>query len=127
MAGFGLEGYSLQRQRRGGYGRNAGVRAGDPWAAGGYAGRSDIKELYSGMNEICREFGAQIIGGDMVRSPVGFITVALTWALPPANPWFAPRLAPVTWLVSQDMWAVRPEDCERCWKERRRSARTQIN
>lgn len=38
----------------------------------------DIKELYSGMNEICREFGAQIIGGDMVRSPVGFITVALT-------------------------------------------------
>ena len=38
----------------------------------------DVKELYSGMNEICREFGAQIIGGDMVRSPVGFITVALT-------------------------------------------------
>ena len=39
---------------------------------------SDIKELYAGMSEICREFGAQVIGGDMVRSPVGFITVALT-------------------------------------------------
>ena len=38
----------------------------------------DIKELYAGMIEICREFGARIIGGDMVRSPVGFITVALT-------------------------------------------------
>ncbi len=39
---------------------------------------NEIKELYFGMNEICQEFGAQIIGGDMVRSPVGFITVALT-------------------------------------------------
>lgn len=38
----------------------------------------DIKELYSGMAEICREFGARVIGGDMVRSPVSFITVALT-------------------------------------------------
>ena len=38
----------------------------------------DIRELYAGMTEICREFGARVIGGDMVRSPVGFITVALT-------------------------------------------------
>ncbi len=38
----------------------------------------DIKELYAGMTEICREFGVRVIGGDMVRSPVGFITVALT-------------------------------------------------
>lgn len=38
----------------------------------------DIKQLYSGMAEICREFGARVIGGDMVRSPVSFITVALT-------------------------------------------------
>ena len=38
----------------------------------------DIRELYVGMNEVCREFGARVIGGDMVRSPVGFITVALT-------------------------------------------------
>ena len=38
----------------------------------------DIRELYMGMNEVCREFGARVIGGDMVRSPVGFITVALT-------------------------------------------------
>ena len=38
----------------------------------------DIRELYAGMTEICREFGTRVIGGDMVRSPVGFITVALT-------------------------------------------------
>jgi len=30
---------------------------------------SDIQELYLGMMDICGEFGAQIIGGDMVRSP----------------------------------------------------------
>ena len=38
----------------------------------------DVKKLYTGMAEICREFGTRVIGGDMVRSPVGFITVALT-------------------------------------------------
>ena len=38
----------------------------------------DVKELYVGMTEICREFGARVIGGDMVRSPVTFVTVALT-------------------------------------------------
>lgn len=38
----------------------------------------DIRDLYAGMTEICQEFGARVIGGDMVRSPVGFITVALT-------------------------------------------------
>ena len=37
-----------------------------------------VKELYAGMMEICGEFGAHIIGGDMVRSPVAFVTVALT-------------------------------------------------
>lgn len=41
-----------------------------------------IEELYAGMMEICREFGAQIVGGDMVRSPVAFITVALTGICP---------------------------------------------
>ena len=39
---------------------------------------ADIKDLYAGMMDICGEFGAQIVGGDMVRSPVCFITVALT-------------------------------------------------
>ena len=38
----------------------------------------DVQDLYSGMTEICDGFGAQIVGGDMVRSPVAFITVALT-------------------------------------------------
>ena len=39
---------------------------------------ADIRELYAGMIEICDEYDARIIGGDMVRSPVAFITVALT-------------------------------------------------
>ena len=37
-----------------------------------------IAELYAGMNDICRQFGVAIVGGDMVRSPVAFVTVALT-------------------------------------------------
>ena len=39
---------------------------------------ADLKELYAGMMEICGKYGARIIGGDMVRSPVAFVTVALT-------------------------------------------------
>ena len=39
---------------------------------------SSVEELYAGMNDICREFGVRIAGGDMVGSPVAFITVALT-------------------------------------------------
>ena len=39
---------------------------------------ADVAELYAGMSEICGEYGAQIIGGDMVSSPVIFVTVALT-------------------------------------------------
>lgn len=38
----------------------------------------DVAELYAGMMEICGEFVVRIIGGDMVRSPVAFVTVALT-------------------------------------------------
>ena len=39
---------------------------------------ADIEELYRGMLEIGERYGVAIIGGDMVRSPVVFITVALT-------------------------------------------------
>ena len=39
---------------------------------------SDVKSLYEGMLEISNEYGMAIVGGDMVRSPVAFITVALT-------------------------------------------------
>ena len=39
---------------------------------------SDIRDLYAGMTAICREYGARIVGGDMVRSPTAFINVALT-------------------------------------------------
>lgn len=38
----------------------------------------DINLLYQGMLEICNQYGVAIIGGDMVRSPVVFITVGLT-------------------------------------------------
>ena len=37
-----------------------------------------VQELYAGMTEISSAYGAQIIGGDLVRSPTAFITVALT-------------------------------------------------
>ncbi len=39
---------------------------------------SDIEDLYRGMLEIGEEYGVSIIGGDIVGSPVAFITVALT-------------------------------------------------
>jgi len=39
---------------------------------------SDLESLYQGMLEISNEYKMVIIGGDMVRSPVVFITVALT-------------------------------------------------
>ncbi len=42
----------------------------------------DLKELYQGMLEINNEYGVAIIGGDMVRSPVVFITVGLTGVFP---------------------------------------------
>ena len=38
----------------------------------------DLKELYSGMLELSNQFGVAIVGGDVVRSPVVFITVSLT-------------------------------------------------
>lgn len=39
---------------------------------------SNLESLYNGMLEISNEYGLAIVGGDMVRSPVFFITVALT-------------------------------------------------
>jgi thiamine-monophosphate kinase len=43
---------------------------------------ADIEELYRGMLEINRLHGVAIVGGDVVRSPVVFITVALTGVHP---------------------------------------------
>ena len=37
-----------------------------------------LEELYQGMLEIGGEYGVAIVGGDTVRSPVFFVTVALT-------------------------------------------------
>jgi len=42
---------------------------------------SDLEGLYEGMLQISNEYGLAIVGGDMVRSPVVFITVALTGAM----------------------------------------------
>ena len=39
---------------------------------------ADIEELYRGMLEIGSQYGVAIVGGDLVRSPGVFITVALT-------------------------------------------------
>ncbi len=39
---------------------------------------ADIEDLYRGMLDIGEEYGVAIVGGDMVRSPVAFISVALT-------------------------------------------------
>ena len=38
---------------------------------------ADLKDLYQGMLELGNQFGVAIVGGDMVRSPVAFITVSL--------------------------------------------------
>ncbi len=37
----------------------------------------DIRELYRGMMQIGGRYGVAVVGGDMVRSPVAFITVGL--------------------------------------------------
>ncbi len=39
---------------------------------------ADLEETYRGMLEIGEKYGVAIVGGDIVRSPVLFITVALT-------------------------------------------------
>jgi len=39
-----------------------------------------VDEIYEGMAEACQEFGMAVVGGDMVRAPVPFVTVAL-WGL----------------------------------------------
>lgn len=38
----------------------------------------DLEQLYAGMMELGNQFGVGIVGGDIVRSPVVFITVSLT-------------------------------------------------
>ena len=39
---------------------------------------ADLQELYRGMLDIGERYGVAIVGGDVVRAPVVFITVALT-------------------------------------------------
>ena len=36
-----------------------------------------LKEMYGGMLDVCREFGGEIVGGDIVAAPAFFVTVAL--------------------------------------------------
>ena len=40
----------------------------------------DVRDLYRGMLSACRAYGCRIAGGDVVRSPVDFVTVAMTGA-----------------------------------------------
>ena len=39
-----------------------------------------VKALYEGMRDLCGRYGTKVIGGDVVRAPVLFITVAVTGA-----------------------------------------------
>lgn len=41
-----------------------------------------LEALYDGMMEVAAEFGGAVVGGDIVRSPAFFITVALQGAAP---------------------------------------------
>ncbi len=43
-------------------------------------GVEDVRDLYRGMLAACRAYGCRIAGGDIVRSPVDFVTVAMTGA-----------------------------------------------
>lgn len=40
----------------------------------------DVDRLYDGMLDMAEEYGFSVVGGDVVRSPVVFVTVALTGA-----------------------------------------------
>ena len=42
----------------------------------------DVKAMYDGMLECCREYNCTIAGGDIVRSPVTFVTVSVVGAAP---------------------------------------------
>lgn len=44
-----------------------------------------LTELYRGLGQAARTFGARLVGGDIVRSPVLFVTVALTGTAPGAR------------------------------------------
>ena len=44
--------------------------------AGEYA--EDLEEMYRGLSAAGNKYGGQVIGGDIVRSPVLFVTIALT-------------------------------------------------
>ena len=39
-----------------------------------------LVEMYRGMMDVCRKFGGAIVGGDIVRSPTFFVTVAMEGA-----------------------------------------------
>ena len=38
----------------------------------------DVLDMYRGMMSLCKEYGGAIVGGDVVSSPVTFVTVSLT-------------------------------------------------
>jgi thiamine-monophosphate kinase len=41
-----------------------------------------LVEMYRGMSEVCRRYGGAIVGGDVVRSPVFFVGVAMVGVTP---------------------------------------------
>jgi thiamine-monophosphate kinase len=47
----------------------------------------DAVELYGGLRECCDAYGVRVAGGDVVRSPVFTVTVALSGAVPAGGPY----------------------------------------
>ena len=45
-----------------------------------------LKAMYEGMQDACSRYGGAIVGGDVVRSPVLFITVSMQGAAEPSTP-----------------------------------------
>ena len=39
-----------------------------------------VKAMYAGMRDLCSQYGARVAGGDVVRAPALFITVAVAGA-----------------------------------------------
>jgi len=46
----------------------------------------DVVAMYGGMAEACKRFGCMVVGGDTVRSPVFFVTVAMQGSTGLADP-----------------------------------------
>ena len=54
---------------------------------------NDLVEMYEGMLDACERYGCALVGGDVVRSPTFFVSVAVTGAAQADGPAARPLLA----------------------------------